>query len=77
MTAVLSGFLILCVVGCASDPTAQRRDPRLVEDCAKPVVVVEVWNDVAELAIRQRAALVECTCRMRAVRGADLGVECE
>ncbi len=48
-------------------------DPRLTRGCDKPELKGDTWRDVGVLAVEQKAAIDECSERMRAIRGQSRG----
>lgn len=55
-------------MGCSTRTVIAPIDPRLTMDCKQPVLMGNTWRDVGVLATEQKAALEECTTRMREIK---------
>jgi PBP1b-binding outer membrane lipoprotein LpoB len=66
----------LFLQGCFNSSTNVKPDPRLTADIEKPVRKGDTFRDVLVAYTERGAVIDEFNCRMRAIRGDDLGSEC-
>lgn len=64
----LTAFLGLSLGACATVSPKLHIDPSLTAPCARPVLSGPTYRNLATLAVRQNAALRECSGRMAALR---------
>lgn len=62
---------LLLLAGCSTSYVEPVIDARLTRDCDSPELTGDTWRDIAALAVEQKAAIAECTARMRVIRKAQ------